>query len=366
MNTFVRNHKVGPMDTISLADIKKQVALLQVAESYFDSVVLFALFETGVFKTLSSGPKTFEEIQQHVRGNEESLRAALDAAVALGVLTRREARYAASETVLDCLGREQSPAYLGEWVAFLHALATPLLQLGQVIRTGKAPGTFFEETEGDNSPAKRMTAAMDAYARTRGVEIVDHLDFTQARHLLDVGCGPGTYSMAIVERNPHVRATLLDLPGPIAEARQLAAARGMADRLDFVDVDAREYAPAQPFDTVLVSNILHLIGPRDSVELLKRCYRWLTPGGRVIVQAQFLNDERTSPRWPTLLNLTQRVASAKGRNHAFSETKQWMEDAGFTNIEYVRFSIWNVNSCLIGVRPTIASDRTNGPINTGY
>ncbi len=227
------------MDAISLSDIKKQVALLQVAERYFDSIVLFALFETGVFRILSSGPKTFEEIRSHVRGDEESLRAALDASVALGVLTLREGRFEGSETVLDCLGREQSPAYLGEWVAFLHALATPLLQLGKVIQTGNAPGTFFEEMEGDNSPAKRMTAAMDAYARTRGIEILDHVDFSQTRRLLDVGCGPGTYSMAAVERYPHIRATLLDLPGPIAEARQLAANRGVTDRLDFVDVDAR-------------------------------------------------------------------------------------------------------------------------------
>jgi 3-hydroxy-5-methyl-1-naphthoate 3-O-methyltransferase len=353
------------MEILSLADIKKQIAVLQIAERYFDSVVLFALFETGVIEVLASGPKTLQGIQEHIHGNEESLRAALDAAVALDILSLSDGKYAANEALLDCLGRDQSPAYLGEWVAFLHALATPLLQLGQVIRTGKAPGTFFAEMEGDNSPAKRMTAAMDAYARTRGIEIVDHLDFTQTRRLLDVGCGPGTYSMAIVERHPLVRATLLDLPGPIAEARQLAAARGMADRLEFVDVDAREYAPAQPFDTVLVSNILHLIGPRDSVELLKRCYGWLTPRGRVIVQAQFLNDERTSPRWPTLLNLTQRVASAKGRNHAFTETRQWMEEAGFTDVEYVRFSIWNVNSCLIGIRPASGCDRTNEPTNCG-
>src|SRR5262249_51497646 len=154
---------------------------LQIAERYFDSVVLFALFETGVFKILSDGPKTLEQIQAHVLGNEESLRATLDAAVALNVISRSDGRYAANDAILDCLGREQSPAYLGEWVAFLHALASPLLHLGQVIQTGKAPGTFFEEMEGDNSPAKRMTAAMDAYARTRGIEIVDHLDFSKTR-----------------------------------------------------------------------------------------------------------------------------------------------------------------------------------------
>ena len=44
--------------------------------------------------------------------------------------------------------------------------------------------------------------------------------FSDARTLLDLGCGPGTYALAILERNPQMRATLLDLAGPIAEARR--------------------------------------------------------------------------------------------------------------------------------------------------
>ena len=92
---------------------------------------------------------------------------------------------------------------------------------------------------------------MDAYARSRGVEIVDRLDFSKTRRLLDLGCGPGTYSLAIVERNPNVHATLLDLPGPVAEARRLAGARKMEDRLEFIAADARQYTTDQPFDTIL-------------------------------------------------------------------------------------------------------------------
>lgn len=339
------------MQTISLADIQKQLAVLQIAERFFDSVTLFALCETGVFKALSSGPKTLQELQEGIGGNEESLRATLDAAVALKVLSSQDERYAAGEALLDCLGREDSPAYLGEWVAFLHALMSPLAQLGDAIRTGSTPGALFEDMSGDNIPAKRMTAAMDAYARSRGIEIVDRLDFSQTRRLLDLGCGPGTYSIAIVQRNPQVRATLLDLPGPLAEARRLAAARQMADRLEFVAADAMHYTPDEPFDTILISNTLHMIGLAGSLELLKRCYHMLTPGGRVIVQAQYLNDDRVSPRWPTLLNLIQRIATPHGRNHAIGETKEWMEQAGLRNVQYMPISLWNVCSCLIGERP---------------
>jgi hypothetical protein len=49
---------------------------------------------------------------------------------------------------------------MGEWVAFLHALLSPLSQLGDAIRTGSTQGALFEDMSGDNIPAKRMTAAL--------------------------------------------------------------------------------------------------------------------------------------------------------------------------------------------------------------
>ena len=331
--------------------IRKQFAVLEIAHRFFDSITLFALFETGVFKALTSGPKTLREIHASIGGDEETLRATLDAAVALGILQGGAGRYTADEAFLDCLGREASPNYVGGWVAFMHAVADPLLKLGDAIATGSTPGALFEDMTGDNVPAKRMTTAMDSYARTRGVELADRLDFSQTRRLLDLGCGPGTYSIAIVQKHRELRATLLDLPGPIAEARRIATARGVSDRLEFVAANAMTYTPRERFDTILVSNTLHMIGPEGSIELLRRCYGMLTPGGRLIVQAQYLNDDRTSPRWPTLLNLIQRIATPTGRNHAFGETRAWMEQVGFREVEHVRLSLWNVCSCLVGERP---------------
>lgn len=342
------------MQTISLADVQKQFSVLQIAERFFDSITLFALFETGVFRVLSSGSKTHNEIQAEVNGNSDSLQATLDAAVALKILSRADGKYSASEAFLDCLGRKDSPAYVGEWVAFLRSLAAPLLELGDAIQTGSTPGATLEDFSDDNAPAQRMTAAMDAYARSRGIEIAEHIDFTGIGRLLDLGCGPGTYSMAIVEKFPEVKATLLDQPGAIAEARRIAESRGMTNHLEFVTADARTYLPDEPFDAVLISNMLHMMQPAASIQLLTRCFGMMSPGGRMIVQAQYLNDDRVSPRWATLLNLCQRVVTQEGRNHAIGETKEWMEAAGFEDVQFSGMSLWNSNSCLVGRKPAIA------------
>jgi ubiquinone/menaquinone biosynthesis C-methylase UbiE len=340
------------MKSLSLQEIQKQVAVLRIAERFFDSAVLFALFELGVFRLLAAKPRTMEDLHREMGGHEESLRALLDAAVALKILAKAGDEFKANEVLLTCLGREDSPAYIGEWVAFLHALATPLLRFHEVVRSGSIAAALYDDMSGDTLPAQRMTPAMDAYARGRGMEITDRLDFSTTRTLLDLGCGPGTYAMAIVEKYPHVRATLLDLPGAIAEARRLAAKRGKLASLEFIAADALTWVPEHGYDDVLISNTLHMLGPSLSLELLKRCYAMVNPGRRIIIQAQFLNDNRTSPRWPTLLNLIQRVATPHGRNHALGETAAWLRQAGFTDVRHVRFSLANVNSVLIARRST--------------
>ena len=50
------------LPSLSLRDMQKQITTLQVAERFFDSVVLFALFETGVFNALARGPMQLEDL----------------------------------------------------------------------------------------------------------------------------------------------------------------------------------------------------------------------------------------------------------------------------------------------------------------
>jgi SAM-dependent methyltransferase len=339
------------MEPIARESMQKQIAALGLAERYFDSVVFFALYELGVFGRLEAGPQSFEAIQSAIGGSVETLRALLDAGVALRILSKEGALYRASDDLLDCVARPNNPAFVGEWVDFLQAFVVPLLHMPEAVRTGKPPLDHVANFEsGDTPEARRMTRAMDAYARSRGVEIAKRLSFEGVNTLLDLGCGPGTYAIAIMEKHPHVKATLLDLPGPIAEAKRLAHERGVTDRVTFVAEDGVNYRPEHPFDAVLISNVLNMLGPDKSRQMLKHCLGLVAPGGRILIQGQYLNDDRVSPRWPAIASLMQRAVSSEGRNHAVGETIEWLQEAGFERMEHVRFSLWNVCSCVIGYR----------------
>lgn len=347
----MRPQPSGSFKPPTFAEIRDQIETLAIAERFFESCVLFALHRLGVFALLAAGPKALTELRQAIPADADDLSAALDAAVALGILTKSDDRYAAGARLTRCLGRPESSSYLGEWLDFLYAMVPPMLHLDDVVRTGTSSDTVLDETGGNAEPARRMTAALEAYARTRGVEMVHRIDLAGARSLLDVGCGPGTYALALLERWPELHVTMLDRERPIAAARRHAAARGLLDRVDLVAADVLEWQPSRHFDAILISNTLHAIGAEQSRRLLRRCASFLAANGKLMVQAQFLDSHRAAPRWSVLVNLITRVLTPHGRNHTVEETVQWMAEAGFVAIEHIRFSAWNVNSVLMGRRP---------------
>lgn len=337
--------------SLPFSDIRHQVDTLGVTERFFDSLLLFNLHELGVFRELNGGPRTLEELAASMEGNAPILRAVLDAGVATELLSVDEGgRYGAREELLACLGDESAPAYLGEWLTFMAAFVSPVSQVAETVRTGVPAGSMVDGSERDNRPAQAMTAAMDAYARTRGIEMAHRLDMEGVSTLLDIGCGPGTYSLELLGLHPGLHATLLDLPGPIEGARELVEERGLGERVTLVAADAFTYEPEAEVDLVLISNILHMLGPERSQALLARSLSFVRPGGRLVVQAEFLDPERTSPRWPALLNLIMQATTEGGRNHDVEETSEWMRAAGFADVEHHPLSPWNVNSLLIGRR----------------
>lgn len=345
------------MRPLKVEDLVNQVNTLRVTERLFDSAVLFALLELGIFAHLANGPATFDEISSEIGGEEESLRAVVDSAVALKIVQLDGGRYSAPEYLLECLGRPGSPMFLAPWVVFLKSLTTPLMRLSDIVRSSDQRARLIEDVAKNPQAATRMTQAMDVYARSRGFELADRISFGTDREVLDLGCGPGTYSISILDRNPNVHVTLLDLEDPLIEARKIVADHQLTSRVTFICGDAMTYTADHPYHTVLVSNMLHMIGPEKSRSLLQRVYQMLVPGGRVIVQAEYLNSDRTSPRWPTLLNLIQQVSTLEGRNHSISETTEWLHEAGFIDITHRRLSLWNVNSCIIALRPEGSTGR---------
>jgi tRNA (cmo5U34)-methyltransferase len=106
-----------------------------------------------------------------------------------------------------------------------------------------------------------------------------------ARHVLDVGCGAGNYTLKLLEFLPNLDATLIDLSRLMLERARERVSRATAGRITTIQADIREVRLQEgEFDIVLAAAVLHhLRTDQEWREVFAAFHRALRPGGSVWV-----------------------------------------------------------------------------------
>ena len=103
-----------------------------------------------------------------------------------------------------------------------------------------------------------QTSTIDAAFAMRLVARAAAAATPAARHVLDVGCGAGNYTLALLEHLPHLDVTLVDLSRPMLDRAAERIRAAGAGRIETRQGDLRELelAPGS-CDVVLASAVLH-------------------------------------------------------------------------------------------------------------
>lgn len=147
----------------------------------------------------------------------------------------------------------------------------------QLLRTGKGPM--------DGWIARAYDQGVQAAFRDVFPPLVEDLvsQVSDTRRGLDVGCGPGQFTILFAERLPGAEVWGIDLaPTMIELARRHASESPAANRLHFEVADvARLPFPDDHFDTIMSSgSIKHW---PDQAAALREIHRVLAPGGHAFI-----------------------------------------------------------------------------------
>jgi tRNA (cmo5U34)-methyltransferase len=106
-----------------------------------------------------------------------------------------------------------------------------------------------------------------------------------ARHVLDVGCGAGNYTLKLLESLSNLDATLIDLSQPMLDRARERVSRATAGRITTIQADIREARlPHDEFDIVLAAAVLHhLRTDQEWRDVFTALYRALRGGGSLWV-----------------------------------------------------------------------------------
>jgi predicted O-methyltransferase YrrM len=331
--------------------IKDQIEVLSIAEGFFQSSVLFALLDLKVFELIGDGEKTVVELAAELTARPEMLSRLLNAGVVLKLLeTDDGVSYRVGRSCRSVLLPSAGEHYLGNWIRHLDYGRLALSRLQEAIMNSGPTVDPLDHLGVDERRTREFALGMHNYAALRGKELAHYLDTSGCKTLLDLGCGPGTYAFHLAMSNPELQVYLLDLPAILKVAKEVQARYPVGDQFHYLPLDALKSEIPGSYDMILVSNTLHMLGEEESRKLINRLYESVNRGGSLVIQAQYLRDNRRGGRWPVFLDLFQLCNTSNGRNHTVAETSQWLRDAGFVNVEFRAMSVYNTNSFVRGFK----------------
>ena len=282
---------------------------------------LHVLVGLKVFTHLREGIKTTDQLAADCRVDLALLEKLLIAGAAMGLLSKDGSAWRNTALSDDYLV-EGKPLYQGNIIN--HAA-----RVWDVWSDLPAKAGLVKHSD-DNAPAAHRNFILGMHNITlagRGDLFLEAVDLSGRKNLLDIGGGPGTYSILACQHYPALRSTVFDLPETVAIACEVIAAHGLSDRIAVRPGSWETDAFGSGFDAALLSNVLH--GPASQAAMkLKKAFSALHPGGLLAVQEFLMTDDKTGPLLPALFNV---MVGAYSRAELTAE----IDAAGFKEIRLV-------------------------------
>lgn len=309
--------------------------LLQLSCGYWKSYVLFTAVEFDIFTLIGKGKLTAKEISQSIHTNERATGMLLNALVSLELLIKEGNSYKNSHLANPYLVKGNSQ-YLGDFIHHFHNMTENWALLRETIETGKPVSLKDLPEEVDPHDLRDFITAMDNIASVKAEDLCRKIDVERSKTLLDIAGGPGTYAIALAKANPNLHAIVFDLKHVIKLTREFIRASGMEDRVTTQEGNCLEDTFGKNrYDTLLVSNLLHIYNPENNLIILRKCWDALQDGGQIIVHEFVLDETRTRPQFAALFSLNMLIGTQEGASYSESEYRTWLMNAGFKDIKRI-------------------------------
>jgi len=307
--------------------------VLDLSRSFQPACVLTAAAALDVFSPLYAKPMTAKALAGELGTDPRATAILLDALVALEYLSKQGEEYSVPEDVAGLLAEQSADNVL----PMLRHQANCLrrwAELSKVTQTGKCAETA-PSVRGADGDQEDFIGAMNTISRPVAAGVIDMLRPFNFHHVLDVGGGPGTWTIAFLRAVPVSVATLFDLPAVVSIAKQQFAEAGLSDRVTLVGGDYNTDALPEGADLAWLGAICHQNSRRQNRELFARVHTALSDDGAIVIRDMVMDPSHTSPVAGALFAINMLVATDGGGTYSFDEYREDLCEAGFGEVALV-------------------------------
>ena len=303
--------------------------IMRMASAFQESCLLFAASDLGIFAKLAElGPADGPQLAHALGLSERGARLVLDACAAVGLLQKENGRYRNAPDAAAFLvpGR---PGDLSGALRYNRDVYPAWGKVAELARTG-TPVENPELHLGEN-PARTRSFVLSSHGKAMAMVpmVLPLLSVADRSQLLDVGGGPGTFSVAIATANPKIKCTVLDLPAVVAIASELIAQKGHTERVTLLPGDYHTTPFPSGNDVVLLFGMLHQESNETIRDLLAPAYAAMLPGGLLYVMDMMTDQSHITPPFSAMFAVNMALTKEHGWVFSDAELKQWVTEVGF-------------------------------------
>jgi len=324
---------------------------------YFQT--LSAAVQLNLFGLLKQhGQLTLREAADHLGIEQKPARILLLGCTTLGLVLKSGPMYSNSE-LADRLLVEDAPGNavaIIKWQHFINYRAMywfydALLankNVGLCDFAGNEP-TLYQRLAHDPKLEKIFQDAMESISVQANEMLAEYVDFSDIRHLVDVGGGNGSNAIALAREYSHLHATVFDSPSVCRIAEENIQSAGLSDRIDVMPGNCFSDEFPKDADCLLFAHFFTIWSKKQNQAILEKCYRSLPVGGSVIIFNMMQSDDEDGPMSAALGSpyfLT--LATGNGMLYTWKEYESWIREAGFATVTRQRLP--RDHGALIGIK----------------
>ena len=223
-------------------------------------------------------------------------------------------------------------AYMGGMGENLTYRWESTLKTAESIRTG-IPQAKLDFAGGSEEELEKFLRGLHPMTMTSGREFADRWDFSSSHSLADIGGGSGGLALAVTEKYPHMKATVVELPTITPITQRIVAEAGASDRVDVVAADLLSGPLAGSYDVVVLKSLIQVLSQEDAVKALMNVRGAVKPGGTIHVIGRMLDNSRLTPASSVAFSMTTINLFDDGQAYTEEEYAGWLVEAGFEGFE---------------------------------
>jgi hypothetical protein len=264
------------------------VGILQILNGAHVAGAVSCLAQLGIPNLLEGGPKSAEELAGQIGAQPDALYRLMRATACVGVLAEDSEGKFSQTPMSAVLCSNARPGLRGlaimsgrEW----HGRGWS--QLEYCVKTGKQAlekiygMSVFEFFSKNLEEAQIFDDAMTGISTIDGPAVADAYNFDEIQTIVDVAGGRGLLLATLLERNPHLKGILYEMPHVLAGAKS-GALRPFLDRCTLLSGDMFSSVPPGA-DAYLMKHIIHDWPDEACIKLLRACREGVNPDGKLLV-----------------------------------------------------------------------------------